>query len=696
MDKKAISSKIVRILNNNPVKNYKLKTLFEKLHIPKHNYKEFRHIIIMLEKGKKIKRIGRRFSSLRNSKKLIGKFDATALSKNKSFAFVKCNDFDLFVSAEDISNAFHNDIVDVSVQYKNGKLNSGKITKVLKRANEKIIGNVYNHKSKLYLSSDNTKIHSDFAIKNGLSAKTGDKVVLKVSNWGNPQLNILPAGNVIEVLGKSDDPMIETIAVMRQYNLEPEFPQSVIQETKELTELITEQDLIKRENYTGLTTFTIDPISAKDYDDAISLEETEFGVRLYVHIADVSHYVKQDSEIFKEAFKRGTSVYLLQRVVPMLPEKLSNNLCSLRPEEQKLTITVITDFDKNYNIIRQTVRPSIIKSNARLNYQQVDELFETGNCQDISEQVKIDLNKMRILSRKLTEKRHKQGSLDFDLPDAEFEFDEHGTPKNILRTEQTESHLLIEEFMLVANQYIAELLSKKSDYTLYRIHEQPDITKLKYFAIIVKNYGYSIEYMAFNLNFALQDFLNSITTKDHHRVFDMMLLRSLKKAEYSPQNKGHFGLAKQYYTHFTSPIRRFPDLVIHHQIKQYVFKWTVQKFTKEQIEKFAKQSSMQELNAMDAERDLAFRKKMLFMSKYLGEHYEGIIVDFNNSNIFVQLNEFPVEGKIPLSSLKDDYYRFIEQKYILRGERTNKIFQLGQKVKVQVIKVTDSVYFILL
>ncbi len=726
MTNKDKSEVILNFLHKNANKEFTIRKLARIFRIKKRNYSNFKKLILQLTKNAKIRRKGKKYYSTPVYNTIEGTFDASALAKNYPFAFVRTDKEDIKIYNEDCLNAYHNDIVELVVTKRNHRGATGKILKIIKRKNETIVGNSYKLNSKLFVIPDNQKIDNYIKLID-LSTSQNEflekKVIVHITDWGNIKRNIYPKGKITEILGDANDPNIDFLSVLNQYNLPGEFKSRYIgtDESLKLQELIDKVEIRRRKNFVDITTFTIDPITAKDFDDAISLEEIETGYKLYVHISDVSHYVKVESPIFKEAFKRGTSVYLLQKVIPMLPSNLSNNICSLQPGKDRLAISVIIEYDKNFNQIKGEIYPSIIHSDARLNYQQVDKFFEDSDFSpqrlkgtkknynksknhssclralvansEIAPKIKEVLLKMRPLAKHLTELRYARGGLDFDLPDSEFEFDENGSPINILRTRETESHLLIEEFMLAANQYVAELIAKKCNSAIFRIHEKPDPAKMGEFALIVKSYNYSLNFTQKNQNLALKQFLNSIKNENHHRVFDNLLLRSLMKAKYSYRNLGHFGLALKSYTHFTSPIRRFPDLVVHHLLKQYVFRWATAKFSLQEIKTFAQKSSEMELVAMNAERTLGKLKKNRFMKDNIGKDFRALIVNFNNKNIFIELDKYPIEGFIPLSSITDDYYQFNSNKYCIIGKGKKRRFFLCQQIQVKVKKVEHEIEF---
>ena len=685
-----LAFKVKKFLENNSHNRYKIKDIAREIHVKKHKHKDLIDTLFKLTKNEEIILKSRKYSSLHIKHKnyVIGTFDATSLAKNKTFAFVNTHDFDVYVSIEDTLTAYHKDKVEVEVRYSRNSKRRGIITKIIERYQDSFVGILQEYKGKFFLVPDKSKIHTHFIINDLSNAKTGEKVVLKILNWGNRELQRLPVGDVKEVLGKADDPKVEIISVIRQYELPLVFPDAVLSELKEIPQKITEDEISRRKDFRDLITFTIDPASAKDFDDAISLEKLDDGYNLYVHIADVAHYVRPRCNLFKEAVNRGNSYYFPGKVIPMLPEKISNNVCSLRPSEDKLTVSVITKFDRELNIQHQEVYESVIRSNARFAYEEIDSLFD-GEENSIDKELADVLDEMRKLSFALQQNRIEKGYIQLNIPETEFIFDEEGYISDLKRSQNTESHKLIENFMLVANEFIAKQLSNQK--TLYRIHEEPDEKKLEVVKDIVSKYELKFK-IDDNLNKSIQKLMESMPNENYHRVFDRMILRNMKRAKYSVDNFGHFGLAMQNYTHFTSPIRRLCDLVVHHQIKTKIHSQS-KKFQPEELFNFAKIATEKEMLADESEHEVDFKNKINFMKKKLGEEYSGIIVSIKPSALIIELDRYPVTGIVSISSLKDDYYGFYEQQMRLIGRRKGKIYKLTDKVKVLVSKVDDDVYF---
>lgn len=623
-------------------------------------------------------------------KHLEGTFDATPLARNLSFAFVRTEKGDFFIGAEDTMNAYHGDKVLIDPRFRGKKADRGYVRKIVKRANEILAGDInFSGKRKIFISG-NQKIHNWFEVQDAGEAKEGEKVVLQVTNWGNPLLSKMPAGNVIEVLGPSGDPQVELLAVIRQYQLPLEFPDEVLEEVQQVKTEISRTELSGRLDLRDRYTFTIDPASAKDFDDAISVESTTKGWRLSVHIADVSHYVKPGSAIFKEAVKRGNSFYFPKKVIPMLPELLSNKVCSLRPDEEKLTLSVITDFNREGKILNQRMAESIVKSNYRLSYEQVDALFD-GEEIDLPEELVRALNEARKLSAVLSQKRMEQGYIFFDLPELEYEYDDEGFIHRFTLAQETESHKLIENFMLVANEYAAKQLSRLSPTSLYRIHENPDMEKIERLIELLSHYGISY-YDRGSLNASMQYLLNSLPSPQYHKVFDHIILRSMKKAQYSIRHIRHFGLGMENYTHFTSPIRRLCDLVIHQLCKTYLIRSEQVKFTKEQMKHFASTASEQELLADQAERDIERVYSTAYMKKFIGERFSGTVISAKSAGLVVRLDQIPVNGLIRAEQLPRGRWIYKDKEMRFINPSNLNYFQLLDKVLVQIMEVSDDIY----
>ncbi len=679
-----------------------VKDLIDLLSLSHKAFPEVRNIVQRLADSGFIRKDNRKYKIIdantaeqkqqRTSPNLIeGTFDATSLARNYSFAFVRTEQGDFYVSAEDTLNAFHGDTVLIEPYYRNNKSDYCYVRRVVKRASTSLTGSLQHSSGRYYFICGNPKIHQWFDVTDPCGALPGLKVVLEVINWGNRNLSKPPVGKVTEVLGPEGNPDTELLAVIRQHALPLEFAEHLTSEIEALPEDIDVNEIRNRQDYRQLVTFTIDPSSARDFDDAISLETTESGWRLYVHIADVAHYIIPDSKLFAECLNRGNSYYFPRKVIPMLPEKLSNKVCSLRQNEDKLTMTVVTDFDEKGNAKRQSLWESVIRSNARLAYEQVDELFE-GKPVDIPEAVIRQLQTARELSSLLTQKRLKAGYLFFDLPETEYVYDEEGFVHHMTQSLETESHKLIENFMLVANQFVAERLTELAPKTMYRVHELPDMEKLERLSILLSAYGVNLSFRE-NLNFSLQRVLRDLPDETFHRVFDRQILRSLKKAKYTTEHLPHFGLAMETYTHFTSPIRRLCDLVIHHLCKTHVLHSSNYKLSSKQLVNWATIASEKEIVADEAEREIERVMNTIYMKEHVGEVFDGIVIGMNSSSLFIQLDRFPISGVLKVNQLPRGKCIYDDRAQRYRNDRSGDFYQLMDSVRVQVMQVTDDVYF---
>ncbi|MDD2542817.1 MAG: VacB/RNase II family 3'-5' exoribonuclease [Candidatus Cloacimonadaceae bacterium] len=626
----------------------------------------------------------------KTSAKLIeGIFDATSLSRDRSFAFVRSEERDFFIDSEDTMNAYHGDKVLIEPHSRKGR-EYGIVRRIVTRANTLIPGDIAKVKNRWIFTASNPKIHNWFEINDLGGAEPGQKVILSVTNWGLPMEGKMPRGNITEILGLSGDPQVELLAVIRQYDLPLVFPDEVLEEVKVLPVEPIASEIARRRDLRELFTFTIDPASAKDFDDAISIQRIDNGWRLWVHIADVAHYLPVESKAFIEASKRGNSFYFPKKVIPMLPERLSNLICSLRPEEDKLTMTVETAFDFNGKVKQQTMYESVIRSDHRLAYEEVDDLFD-GKAHQLSPTLVQALQEARMLSRQLSRIRRDAGYIFFDLPEIEYEYDEEGFVHHLGIAEETESHKLIENFMLVANEYTAEMLSLKAPSAIYRIHDDPDERKIEKLIEILSFYG--IGYIEQeNMNKSVQRLLDSLPDQDYHRVFDRIILRSMKKAKYAVEHVRHFGLALENYTHFTSPIRRLCDLVVHHLCKSYVMKTGKSKLDTAQIKHWAAVASEQELQADSAERDIERVYSATYMKDRIGELYSGLVISANSSGVIVRLNEMPVSAILKKDQFGRGRWEYREWEMRHLNPANNQSFELLDTVKVRIMEVSDDIY----
>lgn len=616
----------------------------------------------------------------------------------KGFGFVILDDEaspDIYISAEDMEGAMNNDrvIAKVIKTGGEGKRQEGKIIKILARGTDRVVGTFENNIHFGFVVPDDKRILQDIFIPksemNG--AKTGHKVVAEITKWAEPRRN--PEGRIIEILGFEGEPGIDILSVLKKYNLPEEFPKEVESAAESIPDVIDPKEYERRRDLRDLRMVTIDGEDAKDLDDAVSIERLKNGsFRLGVHIADVSYYVTENSIIDKEAQKRGTSVYLIDRVVPMLPKKLSNGICSLNPDVDRLAMTCLMDIDREGRVLDHKIFESIIKTNERMTYTDVTGILR-DNDPSLIERYKYlynDFKDMEQLANILRKKRMARGSIDFDFPECKITLDKRGKPIDIRPYDRDIANIIIEEFMLAANETVAEDMYWTGLPFIYRIHEDPDKEKLLAFNEFIHNFGYHIKGMNNIHPKALQEIVQKVAGTSEEVIINSLMLRSLKKAKYSPECTGHFGLAAKYYTHFTSPIRRYPDLTIHRIIREHLAGTITEKRERKLrgFVKFAsKLSSDTEVTAQEAEREVDDLKRAEYMSERIGEVYEGLISSVTPFGMFVEL-ENTVEGLVHVSSLLDDYYFYDEDHHCFIGEHKRRIFRLGDAVKVKVVRAS--------
>lgn len=688
-----IKNKILRFMKEQaykPVKKEELANIFD---IEKNQLKEFYSILDEMEKECSIvktreetygvpEKLGLRFGKIQGN--------------SRGFGFLIPDDIesrDVFLSPNNLNGALHNDRVLVRL-YKKGdedKRPEGEVIRIVERGNKNIVGIFQKSKNFGFVVPDDEKISVDVFIHKSefQGAKDDDKVVVEITKWPEKRRN--PEGKVIEVLGNVNDVGTDILSIERKYNLSETFPEEVMLDAENISETIPEREISRRLDLRDKKIFTIDGIDAKDLDDGISVEKLENGEYILgVHIADVTHYVHENSTIDKEAYKRGTSVYLVDRVIPMLPRKLSNGMCSLNPKVDRLTLSVFMTIDKNGKIKDQNIKETVINSKARLNYKDVSDILE-NNDKELIEKYNEFIDEFKLmeeLSKILRRKREQRGSIDFDFDEAKIILDTEGDPVEIKKYERRISNRIIEEFMLAANETIAEYMYWTQTPFLYRIHEDPDEDRIEDFKKFIYNFGYKLKGNDEDIHpKQLQELLEKIEGKKEETVINTIMLRSLKKAEYSNERKTHFGLAAKYYTHFTSPIRRYPDLTIHRIIKWFINnEIDEKKKTKleKKLPKIAEHCSSTERIADEAERETDELKMVEYMSKRIGEEYEGVISGVTSFGLFVELDN-TIEGLVHVSTLTDGYYHYDEKNYSLVEERTKKTYRIGDIVKIRVV-----------
>lgn len=646
-------------------------------------------------------------SEQRNTEEKDGILAAGTFTGNaRGFGFVTVPDLaeDIYIPEECVNGALHQDTVRIWISpwSKPGKKREGSVLKVLERGCKELVGTFHKKKHFGFVVPDDLRFGKDIYVlqENSLDARHNDKVVVRILNYGSKWKN--PEGEVRQVLGSILDPATDVSSVLAVYHIEEAFPDDVEKELAGIPYAVTQEEIGEREDLRSCLTVTIDGEDARDLDDAITLSKEGDHYLLGVHIADVSHYVREGSALDEEAIRRGTSVYLADRVVPMLPPRLSNGICSLNAGEDRLTLSCLMTIDRQGNVTDHRITEAVICVDLRMSYTGVQAILEgkphpEGEREDIQDLCFL----MKEVASILKEKRKKRGSIDFDFPESKIILDETGYPEAIYPYERNTATDIIEDFMLLANETVAEDYYWQEIPFLYRIHEEPDPERIKKLDIFIHNFGYYLKTGRDHFHpKEIQKLLFSLEGEPEEALVSRLALRSMKRARYCVMNLGHFGLSIQYYTHFTSPIRRYPDLQIHRIIKEGLHGL----LNEDRLDHYtailpsiAQSSSTLERRAQDAERDVEKLKKIEYMMKHLGEEYTGVISGVTAGGFFVEL-ENTVEGFVPMVSLPDDYYIFVEEGYRLVGQNTGREFTLGQKVDVMVRsadKTTRTIDFIL-
>ncbi|MFD1773888.1 ribonuclease R [Paenibacillus rhizophilus] len=661
--------------------------------------KEFNVLLNSLEQeGRIVLTRTRRYGVPERMDLLRGRLQAHA----KGFAFLIPDDRehpDVYIHANDIKSAMNGDIVLVRVTSRShaGGRMEGEVVRIVRRGVLQTVGVFQNLETYGFVLPDDKRINRDIFIPkesfNG--AVDGEKVVVRIVNY--PEGRAAAEGEIIEILGHKDDPGVDILSVIRKHQLPEAFHEEVMAEANAAPDSITEEEIVEqgRRDLRGLNIVTIDGEDAKDLDDAVNVARLENGhYKLGVHIADVSYYVRENSPLDKEAYDRGCSVYLVDRVIPMLPHRLSNGICSLNPQVDRLTMSCEMEFDENMKVVKHDVFTSVIRTKERMTYTNVRKILLDEDPELLKRYAPLieDFRLMREIAMKLRDARMRRGAVDFDFQESKIIVDENGKAVDIVKRERSIAEQIIEEFMLAANETVAEHFHWLKVPFLYRIHEDPDPEKLQNFMAFAANFGYHVKGRGNSVHpRALQKLLEDIQGTKEQTVISTMMLRSMKQAKYDAESTGHFGLAAEYYSHFTSPIRRYPDLVIHRVMREVLegggaLSEKRQEYLASRMPDIAQQSSERERVAVEAERDTEQLKKAEYMLDKVGEEFEAMVSSVTSFGMFVEL-ENTVEGLIRLSNLTDDYYHFDEGHMALIGERTSKVFRIGDEVKIRVAKV---------
>ncbi len=688
--------KVIRLKIEHPAT---VKELMQKLELPKKNRLELRNCLQgLVESGELIKVRGNRYGLPERMHLVTGCVHVNP----RGFGFVRPEQpvegliGDLYIAGANLNQAIHGDRVVARIDHKKTSSRSeGRIVRILERATDRLVGRYDLDPSGLaFVVPFDRRVIMDVHVRKGEAggATAGDMVMFELVRWPSDSRGAV--GKVVEVLGSIDDPGVDTQIIVRKHGIPDEHSREVAEAADKLNKVVLQRDLKGRKDFRKLTAVTIDGDTARDFDDAITLERLENGnYWLGVHIADVSHYVNDGGLLDVAAKERGTSVYFPERAVHMFPDVLATGICSLRPTVDRLVLSCLMEIDSRGKVKKYEIHDGVIHSNARMTYSDVNSILEKTS-QELCKKYEAFLslfNLMAELCKVLNRRRIRRGAIDFDLPQAQFLMDEQGQIKNIVPSDRNTAHRLVEEFMLVANETVALHLSRSNLPALFRVHEPPDETKVTEFEAFVASLGFSLNVPLDRVSSKhFQRLIKALKGRVEERPVAYLMLRTMQQARYDVNDLGHFGLAAKSYTHFTSPIRRYPDLVVHRALKASRRKKTASRFRdcfSEKMPDFAQNTSQLERRAEEAEREVAQWKKVRFMANKVGDEFSGQVVGVTAFGLFVELVEYFVEGLVHISSMADDYYRFDDETHLLRGENTGKLYRLGGLVTVQLVRV---------
>ncbi|BBU38503.1 ribonuclease R [Aeribacillus pallidus] len=659
---------------------------------------EFKKLIITLNKMEEKGLIVRTRANRYGVPEKMNLIRGTLVGHARGFAFVEPDEpgfDDVFIPPGELNHAMHGDKVLVRLSPKtSGAKQEGTVIRILERGITEIVGTYTESKNFGFVIPDDKKIVNDIFIPKNASngAVEGHKVIVRLTSY--PEGRMSAEGEVVQILGHKNDPGVDILSIIHKHQLPLSFPDDVLKQANETPDEIKSEEIKNRRDLRNELIITIDGEDAKDLDDAVTVTKLNNGCyKLGVHIADVSYYVKEGTPIDREAFARGTSVYLVDRVIPMIPHRLSNGICSLNPKVDRLTLSCEMIVDEYGNVVQHDIFQSIIRSAERMTYSNVNKILieKDEQLREKYQEIVPMLEDMAELASILRKKRMLRGAIDFDFKEAKVLVDEKGKPYDVIIRERSVAERLIEEFMLLANETVAEHFHWLNVPFIYRIHEKPNEEKLRRFLEFITNFGYVVKGTGNNIHpRALQQILDEVRGKPEEMVISTVMLRSMKQAKYYPESVGHFGLSTEFYTHFTSPIRRYPDLIVHRLIRKYLLEGKIDEKTQMKwasiLPEIAEHSSNMERRAVDAERETDDLKKAEFMLDKIGEEFDGIISSVTNFGMFVELPN-TVEGLVHVSYMTDDYYHYDERHYAMIGERTGNVYRIGDEITVRVVNV---------
>ncbi len=686
-----VYNKISDIFRNNPTKSFNYRQISHAIGL---NRKEDKNavgdILLDMAEQKIIRQVSQgKFIANITAAYITGTIDRQSVA-HKTYLVPDDGSESVFIAERSMNRALNGDKVKVMLYpLRRKKELEGEVVEIIERARERFVGIIDSKHGVTILKANNKQLPMNIIIPPDKTkgAKNGQKCIAAITYWGDKYEN--PIGEIVDILGDTGNNNTEMHAILAEYGLPYSYPQEIEKEANKIPETITEDEIKRRIDFRTTTTFTIDPRDAKDFDDALSIKDLGNGLwEVGVHIADVTHFVPEGGIIDQEAVKRATSVYLVDRTVPMLPEHLSNFICSLRPDEEKLTYSCIFTINDLAEVIDYKIARTVIKSDRRFTYEEAQEIIETGKGDFATEILRLN-----DLAKKLREKRFASGAIAFERSEVRFEIDDTGKPVSVFFKESKDSNKLIEEFMLLANKYVAQHIGmprnrEKPKTFVYRIHDVPNPEKLSNFATFIKKFGYKIKTDGKKtaVSSSINHLLDQIEGKKEQNMIETLAIRSMAKAAYSTKNIGHYGLAMKYYTHFTSPIRRYPDMMVHRLLTKYADKVPQQTIDRTDYESLCKHSSDMEQLAAQAERASIKYKQIEFMADKIGKVYDGVISGISTWGIYVEINENKCEGMVYIRDLEDDVYVYDEKNYCIIGRRTQRKYQIGDDIRIRVVK----------